>query len=71
VAARDVIKFGVNPASAVENGLARGLRTVRDKFGDGEVFLNLIMAAVMSAGLEILKPERRLRMALNRRPRLS
>ena len=58
-AAREAIKSGVDPVNAVENGLAKGLKAVGDKFGDGEVFLTELMLAAqaMFASLEILKPE--------------
>ena len=58
-AAREAIQCGVDPVNAVDNGLAKGLKVVGDKFGDGEVFLTELMLAgqAMSAGLEILKPE--------------
>jgi corrinoid protein of di/trimethylamine methyltransferase len=59
IVAEEVIKHGINPVNAVENGLAKGLRVVGDKFGDGGVFLTELMMAAeaMFAGLEILKPE--------------
>jgi corrinoid protein of di/trimethylamine methyltransferase len=58
-AAREAIKAALDPVDAVENGLAKGLKVVGDKFGDGEVFLTELMSAAqaMSAGLEVLKPE--------------
>jgi corrinoid protein of di/trimethylamine methyltransferase len=58
-AAREAIQAALDPVDAIENGLAKGLKLVGDKFGDGEVFLTELMSAAqaMSAGLEVLKPE--------------
>ncbi len=57
-AAEEVLKSGVNPVKAIEEGLARGVRIVGDKFGAGEVFLPELMIAVeaMKQALAILKP---------------
>lgn len=58
-AAKQAIKDGIDPLSAIQDGLAKGLKAVGERFGDGEAFLtDLMMAAqVMSAALEILRPE--------------
>lgn len=58
-AAKEAIKDGIDPVSAIQNGLAKGLKAVGDRFGDGEAFLtDLMMAAeVMNAALEILRPQ--------------
>lgn len=56
--AEEVLTVGIDPVKAVEEGLARGVRIVGDKFGAGEVFLPELMVAVeaMKQALEILKP---------------
>jgi methanogenic corrinoid protein MtbC1 len=58
-AAKEVIKFKVDPLRAIEEGLAKGIREVGEKFANGEVFLpELIMAAeTMKKALEVLEPE--------------
>lgn len=58
-ATKQAIKDGIDPLSAIQDGLAKGLKAVGERFGDGEAFLtDLMMAAeVMSAALEILRPE--------------
>lgn len=58
-AARDAINFGVDPLKAIEDGLAKGIREMGDKFANGEVFLTeLAMAAeTMKKALEVLEPE--------------
>ncbi|MGC8896025.1 MAG: cobalamin B12-binding domain-containing protein [Candidatus Bathyarchaeia archaeon] len=57
--AKEVIKMGIDPLKAIEEGLAQGIREVGNKFANGEVFLpELIMAAeTMKKALEILEPE--------------
>ncbi|MEM3699668.1 MAG: corrinoid protein [Candidatus Bathyarchaeia archaeon] len=58
-AAKEVIKLGVDPLRAIEEGLAQGIREVGEKFANGEIFLpELIMAAeTMKKALEVLEPE--------------
>ncbi|MGQ9531018.1 MAG: corrinoid protein [Candidatus Bathycorpusculaceae bacterium] len=58
-AAKEVIKIGVDPLKAIEEGLAQGIREVGEKFANGEAFLpELIMAAeAMKKALEVLEPE--------------
>jgi corrinoid protein of di/trimethylamine methyltransferase len=58
-AAKEVVKFKVDPLRAIEEGLAKGIREVGDKFAKGEIFLpELIMAAeTMKKALEVLEPE--------------
>lgn len=57
-AAEEALKAGVDPVTAIEEGLARGVRIVGDKFGAGEVFLPELMIAVeaMKQAMAILKP---------------
>ncbi|MEM3622824.1 MAG: corrinoid protein [Candidatus Bathyarchaeia archaeon] len=57
--AKEVIKMGIDPLKAIEEGLAQGIREVGNKFANGEAFLpELIMAAeTMKKALEILEPE--------------
>ena len=58
-AAADALSEHVDPLKAVENGLAKGLRDVGQRFEAGEMFLmQLILSGeAMKAGLEVLKPE--------------
>jgi corrinoid protein of di/trimethylamine methyltransferase len=58
-AAREIIRMGIDPLKAIEEGLAQGIREVGSKFANGEVFLpELIMAAeTMKKALEVLEPE--------------
>lgn len=57
-AAEDAVKLGVDPIQAIDDGLARGVRTVGDRFAAGEAFLTeLVMAGeAMKAGVEVLRP---------------
>jgi len=57
-AAKEALEAGVDPVGAIENGLARGLRIVGDKFGAGEVFLPELMIAVeaMKQAMAVLEP---------------
>jgi len=59
LAAKKAVEAGVDPLKAVEEGLARGIREVGDKFGEGKIFLpELVMAAeAMKSALEVLEPE--------------
>ena len=56
--ANEAARVGVDPLDAIENGLAKGVKVIGDRFGKGELFLTDLMAAAeaMKAGLEILKP---------------
>jgi len=58
-AAEEVVRCGIDPLTAIEEGMGPGVRDVGAMFGKGEVFLpDLIMSAeAMKAGLEILKPK--------------
>lgn len=57
-AAEDTVKLGVDPIQAIDDGLARGVRTIGDRFAAGEAFLTeLVMAGeAMKAGVEVLRP---------------
>jgi corrinoid protein of di/trimethylamine methyltransferase len=56
--AKQSLKDGVNPLVAIENGLAEGIKTVGEKFGQGEIYLpELVMGAeAMKAALAVLEP---------------
>jgi corrinoid protein of di/trimethylamine methyltransferase len=60
-AAKDAVKLGVDLLKVIEEGLAKGIREVGEKFANGEIFLpELVMAAeTMKRTLEILEPELR------------
>ncbi|MEM2691595.1 MAG: corrinoid protein [Candidatus Bathyarchaeia archaeon] len=60
-AAKEAVKLGVDLLEAIEEGLARGIREVGEKFANGEAFLpELVMAAeTMKKALEVLEPELR------------
>ena len=57
-AAEEDLKAGVEPIEAIEEGLARGVRIVGDKFGAEEVYLSELMIAVeaMKQAMAILEP---------------
>jgi 5-methyltetrahydrofolate--homocysteine methyltransferase len=57
-AERKVLEKGVDPVEAIEEGLAKGLKIVGERFGAGEVFLTeLAMAAeAMKQALTVLMP---------------
>lgn len=57
-AAEDALQAGVDPVVAIEEGLAKGVRIVGDKFGTAEVFLPELMVAVeaMKRAMNILEP---------------
>jgi len=56
--AKKVIDEGVNPLTAIEEGLAKGIKVVGDKFEKQEIFLPHIVLAsdVMKKALEVLEP---------------
>lgn len=58
-AAKKALAAGVSPVDAIENGLAKGLREVGDKFARKEMFVvELIYAAeIMNGAIKILEPE--------------
>ena len=52
-AAEDAVKLGVDPIQAIDDGLARGVRTIGDRFAAGEAFLTeLVMAGEAMQRLE-------------------
>ncbi|RLI15137.1 hypothetical protein DRO49_05650 [Candidatus Bathyarchaeota archaeon] len=57
--AEEAVRMGVDPVEALEQGLAKGLREVGDRFGRGEAFITELIAAAqaMEAGAEILNRE--------------
>ena len=57
-AAEDALQAGVDPVVAIEDGLARGVRIVGDKFGTAEVYLPELMVAVeaMKQAMKVLEP---------------
>jgi corrinoid protein of di/trimethylamine methyltransferase len=57
-AAEDALQAGVDPVVAIEDGLAKGVRIVGDKFGSAEVYLPELMVAVeaMRQALKVLEP---------------
>lgn len=58
-AARKALAAGVDPVDAIENGLAKGIREVGEKFSRKEMFVvELIYAAeIMGAAIKIMEPE--------------
>ena len=55
--AQKAVEAGIDPVKALEEGLAKALREIGDKFGRGEIFLTELVAAAqaMEAGAEVLK----------------
>jgi corrinoid protein of di/trimethylamine methyltransferase len=56
--ARKAVNEGVDPFEAIQNGFARGMQIVGDKFAKLECFLPEVMlsADAMNAAVEVLKP---------------
>ena len=56
---RELLKNGANPLELVDKGLAKGIRTVGERYGKGEIFLTelLMGAEAMKVGMEIINPE--------------
>jgi len=56
-AAKDAVDAGVNPVTAIEKGLAVGLREIGDKFEAGELWLpHLVLGAeAMEAAIKVLE----------------
>ena len=57
--ALEAIDLGIDPVVVLEEGLAKSLREVGDRFGSGEAFITELIAAAqaMEAGAEILNEE--------------
>jgi corrinoid protein of di/trimethylamine methyltransferase len=57
-AAQEAVRLGIDPIEAIDEGLAKGVRTIGDKFAAGEAFLTeLVMAGeAMKVGVEVLRP---------------
>jgi 5-methyltetrahydrofolate--homocysteine methyltransferase len=57
-AAQEAFRLGIDPIEAIDEGLAKGVRTIGDRFAAGEAFLTeLVMAGeAMKAGVEVLRP---------------
>ena len=58
-ATKKALAAGMNPVEAIENGLAKGLREVGEKFARKEMFVvELIYAAeIMNGAIKLLEPE--------------
>jgi 5-methyltetrahydrofolate--homocysteine methyltransferase len=56
--AQEAVRLGIDPIEAIDDGLAKGVHTIGDKFAIGEAFLTeLVMAGeAMKAGVEVLRP---------------
>ena len=56
-AAKEAVNAGINPVTAIENGLAIGLRIIGDKFEEGELWLpHLVLGAeAMEAAIKVLE----------------
>ena len=56
--AQEAVRLGIDPIEAIDEGLAKGVRTIGDKFAAGEAFLTeLVMAGeAMKVGVEVLRP---------------
>jgi len=57
-AAKEAVEKGVDPVDAIEEGLAKGVRIVGERFGAGEVFLTelAIAAEAMKQAVAVLEP---------------
>ena len=57
-AAQEAVRLGIDPIEAIDDGLAKGVHTIGDRFAAGEAFLTeLVMAGeAMKAGVEVLRP---------------
>ncbi len=56
--AEEALKAGVDPVDAIQEGLAKGVRIVGDRFATGEAFLTelMIAAEAMKQAMAILEP---------------
>ena len=54
--AKKAIKMGIDPVKAFEEGLAKALREIGNRFGRGDAFITELIAAAqaMEAGAEVL-----------------
>lgn len=54
--AEQALKLGIGPINAIEEGLWRGMKTVGDKFDDGDIFLPEVLLAVetMNSAVKVL-----------------
>ena len=57
-AAKEAVEKDVDPVDAIEEGLAKGVRIVGERFGAGEVFLTelAIAAEAMKQAVAVLEP---------------
>jgi len=57
--AQEAVDLGLDPVTILEEGLAKALREVGDRFGTGEAFITELIAAAqtMEAGAEVLNRE--------------
>lgn len=55
--AKEAINSGLDPLEVIEEGFIEGMKTMGDKFEDGELTILQILAAskTMNTGIEILK----------------
>ena len=56
--AEEALKAGVDPVEAIEEGLAKGIKIIVDRFGAGEAFLTelMIAAQAMKQAMAVLEP---------------
>ena len=56
--AQEALSAGVKPVEAIQEGLAKGIKEVGERFGRGEAYLpELVMSAnVMKKGVAVIKP---------------
>jgi corrinoid protein of di/trimethylamine methyltransferase len=56
--AEEALRAGVDPVDAIQEGLAKGVRIVGDRFATGEVFLTelMIAAEAMKQAMAVLEP---------------
>lgn len=56
--AEEALKAGVDPVEAIEEGLAKGIKVIGDRFGAGEAFLTelMIAAQAMKQAMGVLEP---------------
>ncbi|MBS7620590.1 cobalamin-dependent protein, partial [Candidatus Bathyarchaeota archaeon] len=57
-AAEEALQKGIDPVEAIEEGLAKGVRIVGERFGAGEAFLTelVIAAEAMKQAIKVLEP---------------